>query len=203
MVRPLLLSFLLLAGVVASAQQSGSEKSTKYFNQTEVGVGFGLGHFKSNVTNGYQAEVKNSEVPISLQTVNGFVFNDRVGAGVGIGVEFWKNGMFYPLFGQLSYNFKQQENTFFVAGNLGYSFGSRDSTISYNKGTGGFTGGFSLGYQMKVAKRLRFMYELYYKYQALSSYYYITYADTTLPRTKTDYTTPLSFLGLRIGIIFR
>jgi hypothetical protein len=192
---------LMLAGFyLPAAAQQNKTITASYFNQAEMGIGFGIGNFETNILNGIQYKVKNTVVPVSLQDINGFYLN-KVGIGIGIGAEYWGNGWFFPLFGRLSYDFRQEDNTFYLAGNLGTSFGSRDSTVNYNKGTGALTGGVSIGYKMKIAKRLQFLYEVYYQYQALQSSYNLYVADTL--RSVEDYKVPLNFLGLRIGIIFR
>jgi|WetSurMetagenome_2_1015567.scaffolds.fasta_scaffold40554_3 hypothetical protein len=197
------LFFLVLAGSSLAAQEQNNEKSARYFNQTELGIGFGVGKFNTDITPQGQYTVKNNEVPISLQTINGFIFNERIGAGLGLGVEMWKDGLFFPLFGQLTYYFKAEEKGFFVSGNIGYGFGTRDSTSIYHAGTGALTAGVSLGYRMKVAKRLQFMYEFYYKYQAIQSSYSIYYSDSTRQDALIDYKVPMNFLGFRIGVIFK
>jgi len=60
-----------------------------------------------------------------------------------------------------------------------------------------------IGYKMKVTKRLRFYYEVFYKYQALESSYnrWVT-TDSTVYSSTIDYKVPLNFLGFRIGISF-
>jgi hypothetical protein len=198
-----LLFFLLLTARLVTAQEPSTDKSAKYFNQTELGIGFGVGKFKTDITPQGQYTVKNNEIPISLQTINGFIFSDRIGVGLGIGVEKWQHGLFFPLFGQLTYYFKAEEQGFFVSGNIGYGFGKRDSTSIYHAGTGALTAGLSLGYRMKVAKRLQFMYEFYYKYQAIESNYSVFYSDSTRQDALIDYKVPMNFLGFRIGVIFK
>jgi hypothetical protein len=188
---------------IAAAAGQPAQKSIKYFNRTDAGFAFGLGSFKTDIYDGIQKSIKNTEIIMSLQTINGLMFSNRVTLGVGIGAEIWQNGLFFPLFGHVGYYFKPVENTVFLNGNVGYGFGNRDETGSYMSGTGGLTFHIGVGYSRSVAKRLRFEFEAFYKYQAIESSYNIYYADSTMTDKVVDYKVPLSFLGFRVGILFK
>jgi hypothetical protein len=190
----------------AFAQNEFADRSIHYFNKTEVSVGFGLGSFKTNVVNGYQQKVKNDQIPVSIQTINGFIFSGRAGLGLGVGVEFWQDGLFFPVFGHLYYDLKPSDNTFFGSVSIGSAIGDRYATSYYDAGKGGFMICLGIGYKMKLLKRLQFQYELYYKYQAVQSTYSIITRDT-VPTPHNNYSTidykvPYNFLGVRIGILF-
>jgi hypothetical protein len=202
MKRSLMLITLLLFGICLVSGQ-GVEKSMKYYNRTEAGFAFGIASFNTDVYDGIQKSIKNTEIALSLQTINGLMFNNRVALGVGIGAEMWQNGLFFPLFGHLAYYFKPVENTFFGNLSVGYGFGNRDKTSYYEAGTGAlmFTAG--LGYSREVSKRLRFQFEAFYKYQAIESSYNVYYSDSTMTDKVVDYKVPLSFIGFRVGILFK
>lgn len=202
----ILLSLLLVIPGFLLAQEPGQNKPDKkfrYFNRTEAGVSFGLGSFKTDIYDGIQKHVRNDEIVIMAQTVNGISYKGRTGLGVGIGIEKWQHGLFFPVFGEFYYDLKEKGNTFFGTLSLGKSIGTRDSTSFYQQGDGGFTARIGIGYKMKIAKRLRFYYELFYSYQAIHSAYrnYVTMDSVVQYRTVDD-KVPLSFVGFRIGISF-
>lgn len=197
---------LLLLGIatIGSAQEKTRRSRTfNYYNRIEAGVSFGLGNFKADLLNGVQKSVKNNEMPVVFQTINGLAYHGRIGLGIGIGVEMWKDGLFFPLFGQLYYDLKPGDKTFYGQLSLGSGIGTRYSTAFFQKGTGGLMLQAGIGYKMKIYKRLRFYYEVFYKYQSVSSAYEdkVVTSDTTIVRT-IDYKVPLSFLGFKIGISF-
>ena len=176
--------------------------SLKYFNLTGVGFSFGLGHFNTNIINGRQLSVKNDEMVFLFQTINGFKYMNKIGIGVSVGAEVWQNGLFWPICGYLSYDLKPADNTFFANIYMGSSIGKRKAIPHlYQESTGAFAFSIGLGYKMKLSKKLRFMYEVFYKYQALQSSYDIGNDSVAITR-KVDYKVPLNFAGFRLGICF-
>lgn len=197
------------------SQESDTASNTlKYFNKTEFGVSFGIGSFPNNVVNGSTLKIKNDEIIATLQTVNGVMYNNRWMLGVSIGMEKWRNGLFWPIYGYLGYNFKRTDNTFFANIYLGYGLGTRysyggvDNNPSYvAQGTGAFALMIGVGYKMKVTKKLKFGYEIFYKYQAVNSSYYNYYTaqkgDSSITvRSLISNKTGLSFAGFKIAIFF-
>jgi hypothetical protein len=203
--RITLICICFLVPVLLSAQTENEDRSLKYFNKTEGGISFGLGSFTTDVFNSVAYKVRNDEIVISLQTINGFKYMNKVAIGVSAGAELWQNGLFWPVYGYLGYDFKPADNNFFADVYIGYAFGNRDSTSFYNSGKGAFAFCIGIGYKMKVAKNLKFMYEIFYKYQAIESYYtnyYQRYDSIPPVKTRVDYKIPLSFAGFKIGICF-
>ncbi|MCX6246407.1 MAG: hypothetical protein NTW10_01630 [Bacteroidetes bacterium] len=197
---------LILAGLVTrlSGQDPAAKPAFRFFNKTESGIGIGLGKFKTDIYYGIQKSIKNDQITVSIQTINGIIISGRAGLGVGLGAEFWQKGMFYPVFAHLWYDFTPKDNTPFAYINLGQAFGKRDSTYYYNSGTGGLMFNLGFGYKMKIGKRFQFEYEIFYRYQAIKSSYrnYYTAADSTTHFTTTDYTVPYNFAGFKIGVLF-
>ena len=169
--------------------------SVKYFMQANAGIGIGLGYFKQNVINGYQVRLKNDELFYSISAVNGVILNGRTGLGIGLGVQPWTDGLFFPVFLHAFYNLTPQENTFYGATSLGYSIGTRYETVHFESGSGGLMVGLAAGYKMIVTKRLKFECEAFYNYQSVKSRYYFN-------AILVDYTVPYHFAGFRIGIEF-
>lgn len=199
-----ILLVLMAVTTFATAQEKTRKSRTfNYFNRTEAGVSFGVGNFKTDILNGIQKSSKNNEIVVAFQTINGIAYHGRIGLGVGIGVESWRDGLFFPVFGQLHYDLKPRDKTFYGQLSLGSGIGTRYSTTFFQKGTGGLMFQAGIGYKMKVFKRLRFYYEVFYKYQSIASAYEdkIATSDTTMVRN-VDYKVPLSFLGFKIGISF-
>jgi hypothetical protein len=196
-------AFILAANILL-AQNEYADRSLKYFNKTETGVSFGIGSFKTDVYNGIQKSVRNDEIIATFQTVNGFKYMNKVAIGLSVGAEVWQNGVFYPVCAYLGYDFKPADHNFFANIYLGYAYGDRDSTSFYNKGTGALAFSIGIGYKMQVTKKLKLMYEVFYKYQAMESYYSSFYIrnDSIIAATKIDYKIPLSFAGFKIGICF-
>jgi hypothetical protein len=202
----LLLSILVFTGLCnpAFAQDPTEKPAFQYFNKTGAGIGIGLGKFKNDINYGFQTKLKNDQVIISAQTINGIVISGRVGLGLGLGAEFWEKGMFYPVFGHLYYDFKPADNTLFAYIDLGELFGRRDSTSHYASGKGGVLFSIGVGYKMKIGKRFQFEYGIFYRYQAIQSTYrnYFLGADSTKRVTIVDYKVPYHFAGFRIAVLF-
>ena len=202
-----ILFILILSGLcnVASAQEPAAQPAYQYFNKTEAGIGLGLGKFNNDIYNGFQRTVKNDQIIISAQTINGIVISGRVGLGVGLGAEFWQKGMFYPVFAHFYYDLKPSDNTPFAYINLGQAFGKRDSTYYYASGKGGLLLSIGVGYKMRIGKRFQFEYEVFYRYQAIQSTYrqYYVASDSTEHFATIDYKVPYHFAGFKIGVLFR
>jgi len=201
-----LLITLFFTGVnFVFAQNPDEQPAFRYFNKTEAGVGIGFGSFKTDIdTNYHQKKIRNDQIIIAVQTINGICISGRAGLGIGIGAEFWQKGMFYPVFAHLYYDFKKEENTPFAYMNLGKAFGTRYNTYYYDSGKGGLLFGIGAGYKMKVSKRLQFEYALFYRYQAIFSSYQTEYLSKGKVLTSTtDYKVPYNFAGFRIAVIFR
>ena len=199
---PVIFLFLLMVNI-SVAQDNPDNSTLKYFNKTEVGIGIGLGSFGTDNIRGYVKKAKNNQIIVSPQTINGIVISGRACLGVGIGAEFWEKGMFYPLFAHFSYDFKLTDNTPFAYIDLGEAFGKRDSTASYESGTGGLLFRIGVGFRKRIGKRFQFEYEIFYRYQAINSNYR-TYYDTVATRyTTTQYKVPYNFVGFKIGVMFK
>jgi hypothetical protein len=180
-------------------QSSDSSFSIKFFSKANIAAGIGLGHFKTDIVNNYQVRIKNDELLYSFQSINGILISERTGLGIGVGAEPWKDGLFFPVFLNLFYDLEPKENTFYGAISAGYSFGKRYSTVFYESGTGGFMFNLGIGYKMKISKRLRFEYEVFYNYQSVKSKYYIHSDSVSMP---SEYNVPYHFLGFRLGLDF-
>jgi len=195
---------VIIGGEPQTPPTQETDHTLKYFNKTEAGVSFGLGYFKTDIYEGIQRKLKNDELVVTLQTVNGFKFMDRLGIGASVGMEKWRNGLFWPVYGYLGYDFSRTENRIYASVYLGYTFGTRDSTTYVNKGKGAFALSIAIGYRMKLSKSVYLVYEAFYKYQSLESSYQVwTKAnDSTLVKTTVDYKVPLHFAGFKIGVSF-
>ncbi|MGA3013434.1 MAG: hypothetical protein ABSD71_05310 [Bacteroidales bacterium] len=184
--------------------QDNSENSTlKYFNKTEVGIGIGFGSFGTDNVLGYVKKAKNNQIIVSPQTINGIVISRRADLGVGLGAEFWEKGMFYPVFAHFSYDFKLTDNTPFAYIDLGEAFGKRDSTASYESGSGGLLFRIGVGFKKRIGKRFQFEYEIFYRYQAITSNYRTYYDTIPSHYTTTQYKVPYNFAGFKIGVMFK
>jgi len=199
----ILLLLLAISTLVTAQEKTRKARTFNYFNRTEAGISFGVGNFQTDYLNGVPYNIKNNEIILAFQTINGIAYHGRIGLGFGFGVELWQDGTFFPLFGQFHYDLRPRDKTFYGQVSLGTGIGTRKSTSFYHEGTGGLMFQLGVGYKMKVYKRLRFYYEIFYKYQSIYSSYddRIENSDTTIIRS-VDYKVPLSFLGFKIGISF-
>lgn len=195
------LGFLPFSG---RTQGTSSRTTLKYFNKTEIGTAMGIGTFKGDIDSGsVQRKLNNDQLIFPIQTINGFTFSDKLGIGLGLGIEFWDEGLFYPVFGHVFYDLKSDGNTFFGSMNIGKAFGKRYATSYYAEGNGGLLFSIGIGYKMTVWKRLKFLYELFYRYQSIESYYTVYYDSDRTKSSQVDEKFPYNFIGLRIGIFFR
>jgi hypothetical protein len=205
--RITLVCIFFFTATVIIAQTENEDRSLKYFNKTEAGISFGLGSFKADMYNGIQKKVRNDEIIVTFQTINGFKYMNKLAIGLSIGAELWQNGLFWPIYGYLGYDFKPADNTFFANVYIGSAPGNREATSFYHEGKGAFAFSIGVGYKMKVAKKLKFMYEVFYKYQSIESSYNNNTEyernDSIFSTTRiVDYKIPLSFAGFKIGICF-
>ncbi len=194
---------LLVLIFTAQGQDQETNRILRYLNKTEAGISFGIGSFNTDIYNGVQKKIRNDELVITVQTINGIMLYNRLALGLSLGVEKWQNGLFWPLYGYLGYDLKSTGNTFFGGLYLGYGIGTRYSTTYYHEGSGAFAFSIGLGYKMKVGAKIRFMYEIFYKYQALESTYDVKGMlndSTPMPVRTIDYKIPLHFAGFKVGI---
>ena len=199
------LTLLCFSFVPLSAQSPADTASSWYGNHTEAGISFGIGKFNTDVINGNQLTKKNNEMVFMIHTINGVKIENRAFLGLGIGYELWQHGSFVPVFGHLSYDIQKKENPFVASVNLGYAFGTRGATSDYQSGKGGFMAGVGLGYRQKISAKLKFFYEVFYKYQVINSSYNTRVTDSVgnIKHTRTtSYTVPNHFIGFRIGIVY-
>ena len=191
--------FCLLSGsCLPQAKELMAERSVRYFNQTGAGFAFGVGNFKTDLVEGIQRSVRNDQTIIDLHTVNGISYLDRVYLGLGLGAEMWSSGLFFPIYGQISGTLKPADNTIIASLGIGYAIGTRDSTSRFHEGTGDVRVQVGIGFRNRVSRNLCFMYEFFYRYQAISSDYSVWPNDSTTYLV--DYKVPLSFVGFRIAI---
>jgi len=205
MSRPGIFLTLILSGWfnLVLAQGNSEKPAFQYFNKTEVGVGIGFGSFGTDNVLGYTKKVRNDQIIVSPQTINGIVISGRAGLGIGLGAEFWERGMFYPVFAHFFYDFKPSDNTPFAYFNLGEAFGKRYSTSYYESGNGGFLFCIGVGFKKKIGKRFQFEYEIFYRYQAITSNYRTYYDTVPSHYTTTEYKVPYNFAGFKIGVLFK
>lgn len=195
---------LVLFSPALSIAQSSAGSFSWFGNRTEAGIGLGVGSFKTDVVNGLQRTIRNNEIIFTLHTINGIKLGERAFLGLGVGCDVWQHGSFIPVFGHLSYDLNKKENPFVASLSLGYSFGTREETTDYASGTGAFMASVGLGYKLKISKKLKFIYEIFYKYQAIESTYTNTWntSDTTTYTSTVNYKVPNHFVGFRIGIVY-
>jgi hypothetical protein len=186
------------------AQDRKGNMSMEFFDKTEIGTAIGFGTFKGDIDSGYtQRKLNNDELIFPFQTINGFIISGKVGIGLGLGVEVWKDGLFFPVFGHVYYDFRTTDNTFFAALNLGNDFGTRYASSYYAEGKGGLLFSIGAGYKMRIAKRLQFTYEICYRYQEIESHYTVYFDAARTKSTTVDEKFPYNFAGFKVGIFFR
>jgi hypothetical protein len=194
---------LQIPGMRLSGQTSDSSISIKFFTKADVGVGIGLGYFKTDITSkGYQLKIRNDEILYTVNSINGILFSERTGLGIGVGIQPWKDALLFPVFLHLFYDLEPKENTFYGTISAGYSFGKRYSTVFYESGTGGFMFNIGIGYKSKISKRVKFEYGVFYNYQAIKSKYYIHSDSANIPPVEVNYTVPYHFAGFKLGLEF-
>jgi hypothetical protein len=199
----MLVTILLCLTIKSGAQGSGGRTSLEFFNKTEIGTAMGIGKFKGDIDSGaVQRKLNNDQLIFPIQTINGFIFSNRLGIGLGVGIEFWKEGLFFPVFAHLCYDIKPAENTFFGSLSLGSAIGTRNETSFYAAGKGGLLFSLGAGYKMKVWKSLQFEYEFFYRYQSIESHYTVYYDAARTKSTTVDEKFPYHFAGFKIGIFF-
>lgn len=167
-------------------------KKRGYYNLGSLGLLFGEGN-------------KGTQPFASLTMVNGWQFDQRLFAGIGLGYEFYEWGVL-PLFADIKYHFRPDAVTPFVSFKVGYSFpltettGNADYYQTEGKTFGGVLVNPEVGINFPVGAHNAVVLGIGYHYQELSwkepeyqwSYY----------QSKRVYT-HFNRISLRVGFIFQ
>ncbi len=137
-----------------------SESRTGFMNITEAGVLLG------NSVNGEEAH-------LSLQSVNGYKFNDYFSVGLGLGVDMFEDGNVFPVFLDVrGYLMGAKVVSPYVYGNVGYGFTSADKIQNYTDSQrGGIVYGAGVGMQVYKSSNLSWVWSVGYKQQSTFAEY--------------------------------
>lgn len=135
--------------------------SSKYFNSTEFGVLAGVSN-------------SNTQAPFSIHMINGMDVTSKIGAGLGVGLEFYTPTL-APVFFEFRYRLRTSGMVPFLYGRSGYSFvlGNDDNempTYYYSYGTnykGGITYGSGLGVNYVVNNNTAISFTVGYRFQQI------------------------------------
>lgn len=120
----LFLSILFLSYILsfhpAFSQFSTKNKSTGFYNITELGYGHGIGKidFKKS---GF--EIANESKYFRLRAEFGYFVSNKISIGLGIGLDGYHDYTLNtaPMFIDVRYYLKDKPQAFFLSGNLGYA----------------------------------------------------------------------------------
>lgn len=121
----LLFVSIILSNELYSQEDKARNKQEKgFFNITELGYYFGVNDKKTQIDQRTIARSIRDVYTLSFRNVSGIFLTNKFSLGAGVGLDGFqvKNSDFYntfQLFGDVRYYFKNQDNTWYVYGNLG------------------------------------------------------------------------------------
>lgn len=112
---------LMLVNVSLEAQELPGTKRKLYVNQTEFGILAGRVKYP-NIYNGNQEQVDN-KFSLTVQTFNGIQIDERLAAGITVGMDWYKAALLSPLAFGFRYNLtKKSPAKLFATADVGYGF---------------------------------------------------------------------------------
>ena len=119
-----LLVLLTKQEVYAQETETRNKQEKGFFNITELGYYAGVNDRKTQIDQRTIARSVKDVYTLSLRNITGVFLTNKISLGVGVGLDGFqvKNSDFYntfQLFGDARYYFKNQDNTWYVYGNLG------------------------------------------------------------------------------------
>jgi hypothetical protein len=154
---------ILISNNLYSQETKARNKQEKgFFNITELGYYFGVNDKKTQIDQRTIARSIKDVYTLSLRNVSGIFLTNKFSLGAGVGLDGFqvKNSDFYntfQLFGDVRYYFKNQDNTWYVYGNLGSAV-KIDPVFSKGlSGGGGIGSKFMIGW--KTAMTASFGYQ--------------------------------------------
>jgi len=106
-----------------------NKKKKGYFNTTQIGMLMGNRQITERVSfysgwSYFSIEETRTEMQISpsLTMTNGYMFNEHLAAGVGVGYEIFEWN-FFPVFADIRYTLRESKISPFITVKAGYSFG--------------------------------------------------------------------------------
>jgi hypothetical protein len=135
-------------------------KKSGFINLTEINYSHGIGDVKvGNNT------VKNNDYFLGFRTVNGYLLNEHLSLGIGIGIDKYKNAILLPItFDARATILKGQVSPVFTA-NVGYAVGLNDIKA-------GLVINPQIGIKTYISKNVVYFLNIGYKWQAQEEIYY-------------------------------
>lgn len=180
----------------------GEQKEKGYFNNTMVGLLFGMDRWGDPNANA------------SFQMINGYMFSKRLQAGVGIGMEGIQDNLYFPLFLDTRIYFKKGNFSPFIGLQGGYNFydfssgNDRRQRNDYwiwphnqtNKRDGGIMTGLQFGVRNYTAKDVGYTFSLGYRFQKFTSEFGSGgWNEPVYPVTEKEY---LHRMDIKFGLFF-
>ncbi len=194
--------FILALFILNQLEVGAQIKESGYFNLTSIGAIIGTPNddFETN-----------SVVP-SLSIVNGYSFNNRFSAGVGVGAEIYQYAIF-PVFADIRYKIQRSEYSPYFALKGGYSFAKNDKVLDggYDyyypsnvifENKGGWMCNPEVGVYFSIAKHINMNVGVGYRYQHLETKI-TTPQSVYTSETISDISTAFNRLSFTIGFEFR
>ncbi|CAN5600977.1 hypothetical protein BH11BAC1_BH11BAC1_28800 [soil metagenome] len=176
-------------------------KKRGYQNITEITLGRNL---LGNNNESFPDNINEFLPAIGIQTINGYMFNPYLSAGIGIGLHLYFNPAFVPVFADVHLNFSDGLITAFVAVDAGYSFTGTEiyGIASAQKYSGGGYFNPVLGIKTYSSRNTALVFSFGYRQQECRFYEteYGSYPNYYEKSSWKDVT--LGYFNTRIGVVF-
>jgi len=172
--------FVIISAFLMPAAFSQDKKTEGYFNTTQIGMLMG-NRKMSERSNRYAADNKLQFNP-SLTMTNGYMFNEKVAIGIGVGYEIFDHNHF-PVFVDIRRTMCDSKTLPFFALKMGYAIGNLkkkhydelylDYGGYYNDVYFKYCGGFMLhpemGVKIPISENADLLFTVAYRYQKIKS----------------------------------
>jgi hypothetical protein len=177
---------------ITKEPEQGVFKQKGFVNITEYIICIGQGKFSNGINT-----TENDAISSGLRTVNGYQFNPFISAGIGLGIDIYKDFEMIPITFDFRISPISGRATPILTLNGGYSIGTNDFRGS------GYIFNPSLGMKVFVSKKLACYLSIGYKWQAWKT----TYVDVIFTNDRIRYyprkvSHNFEFLSFSTGISF-
>jgi hypothetical protein len=163
-------------------------KAWGYTNITELTFGSG---YSEGVNR--KVDPNQDQVSVQISTMNGFTLTQYIQLGIGVGLDFWKNRGFLPIYLDLRANLFKSVASPFLYINVGYAPGWMKNEPGM--GLGGALAAIGAGAKFNIGGRLAMVCSIGYRFQQIRLWQFVN-------QVKSKATLDANFFTIRAGVLF-
>jgi len=182
---------LIINDSIPDRERNGYENGVKAWGYTMIPeFSFGIG--QSEGVDRFMDPLQDQYL-LMLTIFNGFTITPFIQLGIGLGLNFWRQRIFLPVYLDLRANVLKYNNTPFIFVNLGYSLSWIPGEANDN--LGGAYAGLGAGAKFKISNRQLMVISLGYLFQQARQW-------QEIQRVKSKATFDSNFINMKIGFVF-